>query len=246
MNAVSSPVGRASLLGLVLFLLAALPAEAQNFRKGYSAYLRGDYAAAIAEWQPLADQGYVKAQNNLGTMYSQGKGVSRNYELAAFWYRRAAAQGDARAFYNLGIAYEHGRGVDQDDRTALDWYRRAAVQNVVQAMNAVAWIYATSPDPGVRDGRQAIRWAESALTRRTSAKHLSTLAAAYAEAGEFAKAVAAIERAIDAFDRELSGVGTRETERDLFLLARREGRTDEAVTLLERLEFFRSGQPVRD
>lgn len=86
-------------------------------------------------------------------MYSQGKGVSRNCPLAAYWYRRAAAQ------------------------------------NLVQAMNAMAWIYATSPEDGARSGRDAIRWAESALTRRTDAKHLTTIAAAYAEARDWLPAL---------------------------------------------------------
>lgn len=148
--------------------------------------------------------------------------------------------------YNLGVAYEFGRGVAPDDATARDWYHQAALQGVVEAMNALAWLYATSPDDALRDGRQAIRWAESALTRRTNAKHLGTLAAAYAEVGEFAKAVATIERSIDFLDRELSGAGGTNTERDLFLLIRADGRTDEVATLLERLEFYRSGQPIRD
>tara|TARA_A100001037_G_C14705583_1_gene438020 strand:+ start:279 stop:434 length:156 start_codon:yes stop_codon:yes gene_type:complete len=43
--------------GMVLLALVvlALPAEAQSFRKGYNAYLCGDFEAAIAEWQLLAD-----------------------------------------------------------------------------------------------------------------------------------------------------------------------------------------------
>lgn len=242
------------IFGLIAVLLtaAAAPAEAQNFRAGYNAYLRGDYATALKEWEPLAEQGYAQAQTNLGTMYSHAKGGSRNYRLAALWYHRAAAQGSKRSMYNLGVAYEFGRGVAQNDATALDWYRQAAVQNLVEAMNAVAWIYATSPDDNLRDGRQAIRWVESALTRRTNARHLGTLAAAYAETGEFEKAVAAVERAINELDRELYKTRAAHTaraphtERDLFLLVRRVGRTDEATLLLEHLEFYRSGQPVRD
>ena len=237
---------RGFFLGLLAVLLATIPAAAQDFRKGYNAYLRGDYATAFKEWEPLAHQGYKQAQTNLGTLYSHAKGVDRNYPLAAFWYRRAAAQGSARAMYNLGVAYEFGRGVDQNDATALEWYRQAAQQGVVEAMNAMAWLLATSPDDKVRDGRQAIRWAESALTRRASVRHLQSLAAAYAESGEFKKAIATIERAIEFLDRELSGPQKPYKERDLFLLIRQQGRTREAITLLEHLEFYRSGQLVRD
>lgn len=197
-------------------------------------------------WTALADRGYVKAQNNLGTMYSQGKGVSRNYPLAVFWYRRSAAQGDARAMYNIGIAYEYGRGVDRNHATALDWYSRAAAKGVVEAVNAMASLFANSTDPNVRDGQQAVRWAEIAVSRRTSSRNLETLAVAYAAVGQYARAVSTIDRAIDFLKRELNGADMAQTDRDLFLLVRREGRTDSVAKLLERQEFYRQGLPFRD
>ena len=43
----------------------------------------------------LAEQGYAKAQFNLGVMYYQGDGVLRNYAKALEWYKQAAEQGDA-------------------------------------------------------------------------------------------------------------------------------------------------------
>jgi hypothetical protein len=95
------------------------------------------------------------------------------------------------------------------------------MQNVVEAMNAMAWLYSTSPDDNLRDGRQAIRWAESALTRRTNSKHLGTLATAHAETGGYQKAVATVERAINFLDRKLYKTRVAHTERDLFLLVRR-------------------------
>lgn len=78
----------AFLLTATIFLTTILPttpAGAQDFRAGYNAYLRGDYAGAFREWEPLAHKGYKQAQTNLGTLYSHAKGVDRNYPLAAFW-----------------------------------------------------------------------------------------------------------------------------------------------------------------
>jgi len=235
-------------LGMIALLLmvAAAPAAAQDFRAGYNAYQRGDYATAFREWEPLAQQGYKQAQTNLGTLYSHAKGVERDYGKAVYWYRKAAAQGSVRAMYNLGVAYEYGRGVNWNDKTALLWYRQAAQQGVVEAMNAMAWIYATSPDANARDGRQAIRLAQSALNQHEVSKYLGTLAAAYAETGAYDKAIATIERAIESLDRALHGSSAVRTQHDLFLLIRTQGRTDEAFALLEHLEFYRSGQPVRD
>lgn len=221
-------------------------AQEAEFRRGYNSYIRGDFDAAVATWTALADLGHIKSMNNLGTMYSQGKAVSRNYSYALFWYRKAAARTDARAMYNIGIAYEHGRGVDQSDGEAISWYRRAADLGLAEAMNAIAWVYATSPDFTVRDGAQALRWSNIAVKRHTSSKALSSLAAAHAELGEYQKAVVAIERAIDFMKREFNGADMMITDRELFGMLRQKGRTDDVFKLLERLEFYANGQPTRD
>lgn len=60
----------------------ATPAWSQGFDPGLDAYERGDCAAALATWQSLAEQGYARAQNNLGVMYYGGKGVPQNYAVA--------------------------------------------------------------------------------------------------------------------------------------------------------------------
>jgi len=44
-----------------------------------------------------AEQGFAKAQFNLGRMYANGKGVPKDYEQAFYWYTQAAEQGDADA-----------------------------------------------------------------------------------------------------------------------------------------------------
>ena len=60
------------------------------------------------------------------------------------------------------------------------------------SLNEVAWTLATSPYPGLRDGSNAVVFAEKAVaaTSRTNAGVLDTLAAAYAENGQFNQAVA--------------------------------------------------------
>lgn len=221
--------------------------QAEAFKRGYEAYYRREYELAAAIWSRLADQGHIKSMNNIGTMYAQGKGVSRNYSLAVFYYRRAATQNDARAAYNLAIAYERGRGVEQSDAEAVAWYRKAAERGLVEAMNAMAWILATSSDFTVRDGAEAARWAEAALNRKTSSKNLATLAAAQAELGEYNKAVATIDQAIAFMRREENRAGLlTASEHELFGLLRESGRTDELFDLLERREFYINGQATRD
>ena len=65
-----------------------------DFQKGLTTYDIGDYATALREWKPLAEQGYYNAQNNLGVMYDSGRGVPQDYKTAVKWYRLAAEQGN--------------------------------------------------------------------------------------------------------------------------------------------------------
>ena len=68
-----------------------------------------------------AEQGFVKAQNNLGSMYDRGLGVTQDYAEAVKWFRSAAEQGDANAQKNLGAMYGSGQGVPQNYYEAYIW-----------------------------------------------------------------------------------------------------------------------------
>jgi len=69
----------------------------------------------------------------------------------------------------------------------------------VDALNRLAWLLATDPDPEIRSGPEAVRLAKRAceLTQNRQAAQLTTLAAACAEAGQFADAIAAVQQARD-------------------------------------------------
>jgi len=81
---------------------------------------------------------------------------------------------------------------------AVKWYRRAAEQNLPDGLNSLAWILATSASPAIRDGSNAVVYAEKsvAATNRKIPWNLGTLAAAYAEVGEFEQAVRTQREAI--------------------------------------------------
>ena len=75
----------------VALLFGSLGASwSQDFQKGLAAYDSGDYATALREWTPLAEQGHAGAQNNLGLMYYNGEGVPQDDKTAVKWYRLAA------------------------------------------------------------------------------------------------------------------------------------------------------------
>ncbi len=105
-------MGRLALAAALVLLLTA-HARA-DFGAGISAYERGDYATALAEFRRAAEQGSVVAQVNLAAMYYKGQGVPQDDAEAAKWYRKAADQGDAVAQNNIGLMYDNGRGVPQD------------------------------------------------------------------------------------------------------------------------------------
>jgi len=70
--------------------------------------------------------------------------------------------------------------------------------NSVEGLNNLAWVLASSSTAELRDGSRAVQLGERAcqLTHFKQAALIGTLGAAYAEAGEYTKAVAAAQRAI--------------------------------------------------
>ena len=114
------------IIPLVLMSLISSPSWGANFDKGFAAYQSGDFATALREWTPLAEQGLAEAQFNLGQMYRRGEGVLQDDKTAVKWYTLAAEQGDADAQNNLGLMYHRGEGVLQDNVYAHMWLNIAA------------------------------------------------------------------------------------------------------------------------
>ena len=71
--------------------------------------------------------------------------------------------------------------------------------NHVTAQNNLAWMLATCPDAALRNGPKAVELAQQAvqLSAGMSPQILDTLAAAYAEAGQFPEAVKTARQALD-------------------------------------------------
>jgi len=78
-----------------------------------------------------ADQGFARAQLEVGRMYAEGEDyafgalVTQDSAEAARWFRLAAAQGLGAAQIALGDLYFEGRGVAMDEAEAARWYLKA-------------------------------------------------------------------------------------------------------------------------
>jgi TPR repeat protein len=153
-------------LALAIALIAGLAVPSlAGFDDGVDAYKRGDYAAAFAEWKPLAEQGYASAQFNLGTMYMRGEGVSQDYAEAVEWLRRAAAQDHAKAHYFLSFAYTRALGVPRDDGRAVESLRRAAELGFVEAQYRLGLIYTEKRPRAPQDYVLAYVWFDLAAAQ---------------------------------------------------------------------------------
>src|SRR5882724_1131382 len=89
----------------------ATPDLAAQMAGAYEAANRGDYAAALEIWTPLAHAGVARAQNNIGACFAEGLGVARDAELAVKWLTVAAENRDPVGQRNLAAAYFKGEGV---------------------------------------------------------------------------------------------------------------------------------------
>jgi hypothetical protein len=141
----------------------------------------------------VLDPNNFVAHVGLGTPLMQAGDVAE----AVFHFEEALRinPGYSRAHLKLADALVlQGRS-----RESVDHYYDALryEPDLPDALNNLAWLRATSSDPQLRDGPEAVRLAERAcvLTDYTRAIYVGTLAAAYAETGQYHEAVATAEKA---------------------------------------------------
>ena len=137
-------------------------AVADPMAEALAAAKAGDYELALRIWEPLAQAGLPRAQNNIGACFAEGLGVPRDRELALKWLQLAADAGDPVGERNYAAFHMQGlSGTDPDYRTAAEYYRRAAQKGDAPAQDMLSWMLleggVTTADPV-----EARRWGERA------------------------------------------------------------------------------------
>ena len=132
-------------VALVLSIACLTTPAWADFETGMDAYEHGNYATALSEWRPLAEEGNAQAQLHLGMLYHQARGVPQDSTTARQWYEKAAAQGYASGQNNLGYLYNNGKGVPKDETKGVEWIRKAAEQRDANGQASLGEMY--------RDGR---------------------------------------------------------------------------------------------
>lgn len=138
-----------------------------SLRCGIPAGDRGDYAAALETWKPLAESGDAAALYIVGLMHARGEGVDQDVTEALRWFRQAAEQGLAEAQFSLTLSRAGAATTDEDEDEdeaedeSLLWCRKAAEQGHARAQYDLGRRYAKGR--GVpRDAAQALVWCRRA------------------------------------------------------------------------------------
>jgi hypothetical protein len=103
---------------------------------------------------------------------------------------------------DAGCGCTLGYGRPPDFGRAVEAYRRSIqlYRTSPFAYNNAAWLLATTEDDKLRNGPEAVKLALRAVDIWPTASHLDTLAAAYAEAGDFGQAELTERKAYDRVD----------------------------------------------
>ncbi len=113
---------------------------------------------------PFAKKGNANLQNQIGVMYSKGKGVEKNISEAIKWYEKSANQNNPWGLYNLANLYYVGNSVDKDYKKAFEFFTKSAELGNYDAQNRLANMYYAGE--GVqKDYKQAIYWYEKSANQ---------------------------------------------------------------------------------
>ena len=194
-----------------------------NLGRAYAAGQRFDQAIPHFEIALERNPGSAELHSQLGFALANNNRVAEG--IPHLERALEISPGLVEARYYLGAALM----TNGQKAQALAQWRQALRQDPdnLRVLNGTAWVLATCADAALRNGSEAVTLAEHAveLTSGREPALLATLAAAYAEAGRFDRAVELEKRATD--------------------LATQQGNAPLATTLRTRLTQLEAKTPIR-
>ncbi|REJ92440.1 MAG: tetratricopeptide repeat protein [Planctomycetota bacterium] len=170
------------------------------FSRGLARAYQRDYDRAVEDY----DEAIQRDPRNFIYFHSRGASLSSrgDYDKAIADYDKALELNPdyAPTYYNRASASEKKGNFKQATDDYLEALRLAPLYT--DALNNFAWLLATCPDEEFRDGERAVEFAQAAgkLSAWKKPYSYGTLAAAYAENGEFDRAVESQRKAIELAD----------------------------------------------
>uniref|UniRef100_A0A4W6C1G3 DAP3 binding cell death enhancer 1 n=1 Tax=Lates calcarifer TaxID=8187 RepID=A0A4W6C1G3_LATCA len=120
-----------------------------------------DYKEAFTCFLAAAQQGYSKAQFNVGVCYEKGRGVGKDREKALYYYQQAATGGHAQAQYRYAklLLTSGGQQSLEVLDTVIDLLQQAAAAGLTKAQVCLASVYSQE---SVRDWSKSVQYLKMA------------------------------------------------------------------------------------
>ena len=113
-----------------------------EYRKAAEAYKAKSYPEVMKLLKQSADKGHTNAMLDIGMMYYDGNGVTKNHIEAMNWFKKSADKGNIDAMLNVGLMYYGGESVTKDYTQALFWLKKSAEKGNQTAIHQVGVMYA--------------------------------------------------------------------------------------------------------
>lgn len=85
------------------------------------------------------EKGDADSQFRLGYMYYKGQNVKKDYDSAAYWFKKSYEQGNIEAQFLLAVMYDEGYGVEKNKAQAFKFMKPIAEKNPSSIKNFYAF-----------------------------------------------------------------------------------------------------------